>query len=63
MPYGTRRPTIIRGNPFAPQPSYKANVNCNPLGCLLFIIVIILIAFVLTHIGPIWTDLSRLIGS
>ena len=67
MPYGMNRQTgrmeVLRGNPFAPQSNVKANVNCNPLGCLLFIICIILIAFVLTHIGPIWSDLSGLVGA
>ena len=53
---------VLRGNPFAPKPKFNWHVNCNPLGCLLFIICIILIAFVLTHIGPIWSDLSRVFG-
>lgn len=63
MPYGTRRPTVIRGNPFAPQQTTKWHVNVNCFGCLLTIVCIILIAFVLTHIGPIWSDLSRLVGA
>jgi hypothetical protein len=51
---------VLRGNTFEPQRNVK--VNCNPFGCLLFIIAIILIVFVLTHIGPIWSDLSRVFG-
>lgn len=39
----------------------SANVNC--FGCTLAILGAILFVFVLTHVGPIWHDLTRLVGS
>jgi hypothetical protein len=32
-------------------------------GCLVAILSAIAIVFVLTHVGPIWQDLSRWVGS
>ncbi len=39
--------------------------NANPfacLGCLMFVVSAILVIFVLTHVGPIWQDLTRIVG-
>ena len=41
----------------------NVKVNCNPFGCLLLCVAIFLVAFFLTHIGPLWAALSRLVGA
>ena len=41
----------------------NVNVNCNPFGCVLVCIAIFLLVFFLTHIGPLWADMSRIFGS
>lgn len=41
--------------------SVRVNVGC--LGCSLWVIGLIVFVFVLTHVGPIWHDLSRIVGS
>lgn len=42
-----------------------ATTSASPLGCMscaISLLGLIVLVFILTHIGPIWADLSRLIG-
>jgi hypothetical protein len=69
MPYEVDRRTgrlkPIRSNPFTPQTTVHVNkpsaLGC--MGCAISVFGIILLVFILTHVGPIWEWLSRLIGS
>lgn len=42
----------------------KVNFNAvNCMGCVVWVLCSILLIFILTHIAPIWHDLSKIVGS
>lgn len=44
------------------QTEAAARAATGKLGCTLTVLDIIAVIFVLTHVGPIWADFTRLLG-